>query len=64
MQKNPVISISKAAEITGLSFPTASKSIQYLMDLGIVREITGKQTRRLYSYDNYIKILSEGTEPL
>jgi hypothetical protein len=35
-----------------------------LMDLGIARELTGKRRNRLFAYDQYLAILSEGTEPL
>lgn len=31
---------------------------------GIAREITGKQRNRVYVYDQYLAILSRGTEPL
>jgi len=30
---------------------------------GILREATGRQRGKLYVYDEYLKILSEGTEP-
>ncbi|MFN2349435.1 MAG: hypothetical protein ABR558_07675 [Thioalkalivibrio sp.] len=33
-------------------------------DLGINREITGKKRNRLFVYDEYLKRLSEGTDPL
>jgi hypothetical protein len=29
-----------------------------------VREITGRRRGRIYSYDAYLKVLSEGTQPL
>jgi hypothetical protein len=29
----------------------------------MVREVTGRQRGRLYIYDEYLAILSEGTEP-
>ncbi len=64
MQKNPVMAIAKGVELTGLSFPTVKKSIDHLIKLGIAHEITGKQTKRLYSYHKYIQLLSEGTEPI
>ncbi len=32
--------------------------------LGIAREITGKKRNRIFAYDRYLTILSEGTEPL
>jgi Fic family protein len=51
-------------ELSGLSFPTASKVIETLVELGIAREITGGGRNRLFAYDAYLAILSEGTEPL
>jgi len=35
-----------------------------LQKQGIARELTGQRRGHLFSYDQYIKILSEGTEPL
>jgi Fic family protein len=51
-------------ELSGLSFPTASKVIETLVELGIAREITGGRRNWLFAYDAYLAILSEGTEPL
>ena len=36
--------------------------MQVLEGLGVARELTGKQRNRLFGYDQYIAILSEGTE--
>lgn len=63
LQKHPILSMPKAKEITGLSFPTVKTALQHLQRLGIVREVTGKERNRLYIYDDYVKILGEGTEP-
>ena len=51
-------------ELSGLSFPTASKVIETLVELGIAREITGGRRNLLFGYDVYPKNPSEGTEPL
>ena len=40
-----------------------SAAIAHLQQLGIVREMTGKQRGRVYLYDEYMKILNVGTEP-
>ena len=64
LQKQPLTSVSKAAEAPGLSYNTATSALQNLEHLGIVREITGKQRNRVYLYDRYLAILSEGAEPL
>ena len=47
-----------------LSFPTSTSGMKLLIDLGIARELTGKRRNRIFGYDRYLKILSEGTEPL
>lgn len=64
LQRVPLLSASKAAAKMNVSLPTATKSMQRLQTLGIVREITGGKYGRLYAYDAYLSILSEGTEPL
>ena len=63
--RSPAQSSSKQLkELSGLSFPTAAKAIENLVELGIAREITGGRRNRLFAYDAYLAILSEGTEPL
>jgi hypothetical protein len=39
-------------------------ALRHLAELGIVREITGRKQRRLFRYEAYVRLLSEGTEPL
>ncbi len=38
--------------------------VRILTELGIVREVTGRSRDRVFVYDEYVRILSEGTEPL
>jgi len=60
----PIFSITSAAEALQQSFPTVSTAAKRLEQLGILSEVPGRQHPRLYSYAEYLKILSEGTEPL
>lgn len=64
LRQRPLASINDLAERSGVTFPTASRAVQSLEQLGIVREITGRGRNRLYAYDRYIAILNEGAEPL
>jgi Fic family protein len=64
LQQKPIIAIPDAARETGMSSPTVAKSIQHLRDLGLLREITGKQRGRMFVYSDYLGILSQGTEPI
>src|SRR5262249_21073549 len=64
LQKAPLLSVPVAARKLGISQPTIQKSLDHLVKLGIVREMTGKRRHRIYEYTAYLKILDEGTEPL
>ncbi len=62
LQERPVASLQDVAARTGLSFPAASAGMKALERLAIVRELTGKRLNRLFGYERFIAILSEGTE--
>lgn len=64
LQKTPLSSIQKIADATGMTRPTVATSIRHLSEMGMVRELTGKERHRLFVYDGYAKLLSEGAEPL
>ena len=63
-QTHPILSIASTAEQIGITFPTVASSIDHMQKLGIMRETTGRQRHRLYTYQSYLDILNEGTEPL
>lgn len=64
LQKNPILSISKAAQAANMTYPTVAAALSNLQQQGLVRETTGKERHRLFVYDEYVRILSEGAEPL
>ncbi len=64
MQKSPLITLPKAAEVMAVSLPTAIKSMENLLDLGITQEVTGQRRNRVFVYKDYLEMLSEGTEPI
>ena len=61
-QTSPILSIGGAAAKTGVSFPTVANAVEHMRRLGLLREITGKQRKRLFVYEPYLAILNEGTE--
>ncbi len=63
LRARPVATIQELSARAGVSFPTAAKSIETLVDAGIVRELTGGRRNRVYAYQRYLSILAEGTEP-
>lgn len=64
LQTKPFVSVPVAAKSLSLSAPTIRKSINHLVDLGLLEETTGKQRDRVFVYKGYIDTLIEGTEPL
>jgi Fic family protein len=64
LQKQPVASSTRLVKALSLSKPTANAALMQLVQLGIITEITGQQRNRVFAYKDYLRILSEGTEPL
>jgi len=64
LQSTPLITIARASQETQISVPTVTVALTRLQELGIVREITNKRRDKLFSYENYLRLLNEGTEPL
>jgi Fic family protein len=63
LEKRLVSSANGLASLTGLSLPTVYTALEGLATLEIVRELTGRERRRVFSYQRYLAVLSEGTEP-
>ena len=61
LKERPVRSVPEAAAHAGLSFPAAANAMRTLERAGIVRELTGRRRNRLFAYDRYVSIISEGT---
>jgi len=64
LSHRPIQSIKDMASALELSYPAISKSLEALRELGIVREITGRQRNRIYAYQAFLDILNEGAQPL
>ncbi|MCX6908322.1 MAG: Fic family protein [Verrucomicrobia bacterium] len=64
LRERVVLSLAVAAKELNVSFPTVNKAMLNLEKLGFVKEFTGRQRNRLFSYEPYLKILRQGTEPM
>lgn len=64
LRTRPVATIQDLSRRASMTFPTASKAIETIAAVGIVREITGGKRNRVFVYDRYLAILNEGAEPL
>jgi Fic family protein len=64
LHERPVLTLNEVSRRTGLSFPSAAKGMAGLTGMGLARELTGNRRNRVFAYDRYLAILSEGAEPL
>jgi Fic family protein len=64
LRQRPMLSLKQLCQNTAMTFPTASKAMQRLVETGIARELTGQRRNRVFLYDAYLTLLNEGGEPL
>lgn len=64
LQKHPVSNTTNIKDACALSLPATLRNLNILDNMGIVKEVTGKERHKIYVYEDYLHILSEGTEPL
>jgi Fic family protein len=59
LPSNPVLTVSRASELLGITAPPTRKAIDLLVNLGVLSETTGKQRDRAYAYHAYLDLLTE-----
>ena len=64
MRQRPVSSLRQVQQLAGISFPTASKAMLVLVEMGIAGELTGGRRNRVFVYDAYLSVLNEGGQAL
>ena len=64
MQTQPYVRIRTAAKALKLTIPTVTSALNHLMQLAIVKEVSGRSRDRLFAYSRYVNMVSKGTEPL
>jgi Fic family protein len=59
----PVSTISAIGAVTGQSPHTVDKMLDVMIELGLVREVTGMKRNRIYEYAAYLELLNREGEP-
>ena len=57
--KFPLISVNPIAEMLDVSFTSANRLIDRMVEIGILVEATGNSRNRVFQYQNYINIFSD-----
>ena len=61
IELNPIIEINKTSKSLNLTFKTISDSIKRMCEMGILRQSSGEQRYRTFSYVEYLDILRKDT---
>ena len=61
--QRPIITASLAANELGVSHQTAMALFRRFVAAELLKEIPGRERKRLFAYEPYLSILREGTEP-
>jgi len=63
-QKKPILTVSEIIKMIGLTKPTTIKSLNHLIELGIIKNNSEKKWGQTYVYKSYTDLLSCDAEPL
>ena len=62
LSDRPIASAKWLSEKTRLSAATVNTCLEHLEKLGIAKELTGRKRNRVFTYNQYIEIMKQGTE--
>jgi len=60
---SPFITMNRASSVMGISFKSATKNMEKLVEASILREITGQQRYRVYVAHEIFRLLDEPLSP-
>lgn len=60
--RQPYVNVKMVEEITDLSQPAANSLVHAMEQIGILREVSGRQTYRIFGFTDYMKLFGERAE--
>jgi Fic family protein len=58
----PIVTVGTVQELTGVSFAAANQLVRRLVEIGVLREITGYSRNRRFRYDGYVRLFTGDSE--
>ena len=62
--RQPLVTVTGVERLTGVTFAAANDLVRRLVDIGVLREITGYSRNRRFQYDSYVRLFTEEPEPI
>ncbi len=62
LPSHPIITLQLIIKLIDVSKPTAVRTTDFLQDVGILRETTGKRRDRVYAYHHYLQVITPDTD--
>ena len=59
LYRHPIISVREAQGVIGTTFPAANDLVSKMVDLTILREVTGQARNRKFMYQSYINLFTD-----
>ena len=56
---HPIVTVAGVQEITGTTFAAANQLVGRLVDLGVLREVTGHSRYRRFRYEEYVRLFTD-----
>jgi Fic family protein len=55
----PKLTVERAIELLGVTYPTANAAVKSLVEAGVLIETSGKARHRSYIYHRYVELLRD-----
>jgi len=62
LYRHPVVTVKLVAEELSIQYQAANNLVQSLIELGILKEVTGYQRNRIFFFEKYIDVFKEENE--
>lgn len=60
--RNPYVNVKMVGDVTGLSQPAANSLTNAMEEVGVLREVTGKKSYRIFGFSRYLELFEEREE--
>ncbi len=59
LYENPAVTVNEVGETLGLRYVPANQLVAALVEMGVLKEITGWRRNRLFIFDRYMRIFED-----